>query len=150
MATEQFANSAQTTLASSVGGDPGDLSIAVVITTGFPSTPQFRIQIGNELLMVTALAGTTWTVTRGIEFTSRTPHSAGEPVTQVFTAGAVNTLVPDQTGNSGKFLTTDGNNTSWVAGPNNVTTSTTTDLTGYLTGVYPPESLSALNAEMSG
>jgi len=114
MATEQFTNSAQTTLASSVGGDPSDLSIAVVSATGFPSTPQFRIQIGDELMMVTALAGTTWTVTRGIESTSRTPHSAGDPVTQVFTAGAVTTLVPDQSGNSGKFLTTDGNNTSWT------------------------------------
>ena len=102
MATERFANSAQTTLNGAVG--VGDTSIPVVSAAGFPSSSQFRIRIGNELLLVTGGAGTTtWTVTRGIETTSAAAHSLGDAVTQVLTAGVMNTVgavASDQSANS--------------------------------------------------
>lgn len=50
-------------------------------------------------------------------------------------AGALTNLLPTQTGNSGKFLTTDGTNTSWsvTGGGLSVTDDTTTNATRYLT-----------------
>ncbi|MFO0824982.1 MAG: hypothetical protein U0792_17985 [Gemmataceae bacterium] len=112
MAVEQFANNAQTTLASSIIA--GATSLTVTSATGFPSSPQFRIQIGNELLLVTAVAGATWTVTRGIESTTAAAHSAGDTVTQVLTAGAMSGI----SGGGGVFgdgsdgsLTYDGSTT---------------------------------------
>lgn len=90
MATEQFANSAQTTLMFGVGVP--DTAINVVSASEFPTSPQFRIQMGDELALVTGVSGTTWTVTRGIENTAPASHSAGEAVTQVLTAAVMNAL----------------------------------------------------------
>jgi len=51
------------------------------------------------------------------------------------TTGALNNLLPTQTGNSGKFLTTDGTNTSWSTAGSGLTisTDTTTNASRYLT-----------------
>ena len=91
MPTEQFANNAQTTLAAAVpaavAGAPGTITVSAA--TGFPAGPQFRVRVGDELMLVTAVAGTTWTVTRGIEGTAAAAHAAGDTVTQVLTAGAL-------------------------------------------------------------
>jgi hypothetical protein len=67
----------------------------VVSAASFPSSPQFKIQIDCELMMVTALSGTgntTWTVTRGIEGTTPTTHALGATVTGVLTAGDMNAI----------------------------------------------------------
>jgi YVTN family beta-propeller protein len=90
MTTERFSNQASTTLASSVGS--GDLSISVQGTAHFPTQPEFRIRIGHELLLVTGVSGTTWTVTRGIEGTTADHHAAGSAVVAVLTAGALDEL----------------------------------------------------------
>lgn len=114
MATERFANSAETTLAAPITA--GDNPITVVSNATFPTQPQFRIRVGDELMLVTGgTAGTSWAVTRGYEGTSPAAHSGGAPVTQVLTAGALGNLLPDQTGNAGEFLTTDGGTASWAA-----------------------------------
>jgi len=49
--------------------------------------------------------------------------------------GALTNLLPSQTGNSGKFLTTDGTNTSWSTAGSGLTisTDTTTNASRYLT-----------------
>lgn len=101
MPTEQFANNAQTTLAAAVTA--GATTITVSATTGFPSGPQFRIRVGDELMLVTAVSGATWTVTRGAEGTVAAPHAAGDSVTQVLTAGvltALTGLTTDQPANT--------------------------------------------------
>ena len=90
MTTERFSNQASTTLASSVGA--GDLSISVQGTAHFPTQPEFRIRIGQELMLVTGVAGTTWTVSRSIENTSASSHAAGTAVVAVLTAGALDEL----------------------------------------------------------
>ena len=45
-----------------------------------------------EIIAVTAVSGTTWTVTRGAESTTPVAHSAGFTVQQVITAGALTAL----------------------------------------------------------
>ena len=92
MATEQFANNAQTTLNGAITS-PTATSIAVSSASGFPSSAQFRILVDSELMLVTSGAGTTtWAVTRGIEGTTARTHANGATVTQVLTAGAIQNL----------------------------------------------------------
>jgi len=81
---EQYANNAQTTLAAAIAA--ADTTITVSSAAGFPSQPQFRIRIDNELLLVTAVSGTTWTVQRGVEGTTAAAHASGATVTHVLTA----------------------------------------------------------------
>ncbi|MCZ2344468.1 MAG: hypothetical protein LC104_22130 [Bacteroidales bacterium] len=90
MVIERFANNARTVLAVTIG--TGDGSLTVASDVGFPTEPQFRIRIGQELLLVTAVADTTWTVTRGIESTTPAAAAAGTTVVQVLTAAALETL----------------------------------------------------------
>lgn len=88
MPTERFANNAQTTLNGALTA--GATSLTVAAAAGFPAAAQYRIRIDDELLLVTAGAGTsTWTVTRGIESTTAAAHGNGATVTHVVTAGAV-------------------------------------------------------------
>lgn len=88
MATEQFANNAQTALNGSITA--GVTTLTVTSASGFPGNAQFRIRIDDELLLVTGGVGTTtWTVTRGIESTTAIGHGSGATVTQVLTAGAL-------------------------------------------------------------
>ena len=75
MTTERFSTQAATTLYAGAGA--GDLSIQVQDATHFPTKPEFRVRIGQELLLVTGVAGATWTVTRGIEGTTAADHAAG-------------------------------------------------------------------------
>lgn len=84
---EQFANMAATILEADLPIGP---DLLVVQSPGaFPESPQFRIRIGGELLLVTAVDGANWTVTRAIEGTTEEVHPAGSLVQQVLTAGAL-------------------------------------------------------------
>src|SRR5579871_6318228 len=85
MATEQFANFAQTTLNGSITA--GATSLVVNSVTNFPTVPQFRIAIDQEIFLVTGLSGTTFTVIPGYENTTQANHSNGAAVAQVLTAG---------------------------------------------------------------
>ncbi len=123
MPTEQFANNAQTTLAAAVTA--GATTITVSAVTGFPAGPRFRVRVGDELMLVTAVAGTTWTVTRGAEGTTAAAHAAGDSVTQVLTAGAVAALA-EAGGAGGRLTLTSG------------TPVTTTDVAGATTLYYTP------------
>jgi hypothetical protein len=49
---------------------------------GFPTAPPFRIKIDNEILVVTAISGGTWTVSRGQDNTLVAAHSGGATVTR--------------------------------------------------------------------
>ncbi len=87
MASEQFSNFAQTTLNGSMAST--DTTLTVNSVTNFPTAAQFRLLIDTELLLVTALAGSTWTVTRGIESTTAAAHANGATVAAELTAGAL-------------------------------------------------------------
>jgi hypothetical protein len=95
MATELFANNPATTLAGGINSAVTTLTVAS--STGFPAAAtgvsQFRVIIGTELLLVTNVSGTTWTVTRGAESTVAAAHLLGAAVTHVVTAAALVTSV---------------------------------------------------------
>ena len=90
MTTERFANQASTTLSSAIGS--GDLSISVQAATNFPGSPEFRVRLGQELMLVTGVVGTTWTVTRGVEGTTAASHAIGTAVVAVLTGGGLDEM----------------------------------------------------------
>lgn len=90
MATEKFANDLGTgTTLSTALTDTTGTSVVVASTSGMPTTPQFRIRIGTELMLVTAVSGTTLTVTRGAEGSTAATHASGDAVYHVLTAASV-------------------------------------------------------------
>lgn len=92
---ELYTNDPSTTLNVSMGS--GDTSLTVVSSTGFPGGGNFRIRIDNELMLVTAVAGTTWTITRAVEGTTAATHASGAAVNHFLTTGALNQLFAEQT-----------------------------------------------------
>lgn len=82
-AVEQYSNRVITRL----DGDISDSTTTIVVesSTGAPTTGQFRALIGNEIFLVTAVTGTTWTVVRGQEGTSAENHLDNDSVTLVVT-----------------------------------------------------------------
>ncbi len=87
MPFEQFTNNATTTL----NGAITNVATSLIVTsaTNFPSTGNFRILIGAELMLVTSVSGATFTVTRSIEGTSNVSHSDTDPVTLILTEGSL-------------------------------------------------------------
>lgn len=100
MATEKFANNAASILVGAITS--GATSLVVASSSAFPAV-QFRILVESELMIVTNVAGTTLTVTRGAEFTSPQAHPNGAAVTHVFTAGALGQTLADQ-GTDGAWI----------------------------------------------
>lgn len=86
---EQFKNLAQSTLAVDVNNSTTTLIVAIADL--FPLTGEFRIIIDSELMKVTNVTGTTFTVVRGTEDTTAVAHTAGAKVTHVLTAEALTT-----------------------------------------------------------
>lgn len=91
MAAQNFANNAQTTLASIC--NIGDSSISVVSAAGFPTAVPYTILIDQEFLLVTSGGGTTtWGVSRAQESTSAGTHAATAAVVQDWTVAGLNSL----------------------------------------------------------
>lgn len=84
---EQFTNLANSTLTAAIG--TGDTTFNVVSATAFPTVGNFRIIVESEIMLVTAVAGTQFTVTRAQEGTSAAAHAASTVVTHTVTAGAL-------------------------------------------------------------
>lgn len=83
MVRERNENGAVSTL----NGSLTNVSTSIVVTNGgvFSSQPQFRIIIGSEIMLVTAVAGNTLTATRGQEGTVAVAHTDGATVAQIVT-----------------------------------------------------------------
>ncbi len=105
MATEKLANNASTTLNGNINNST--TSVVVTSASGFPTSGNFRILIGNEILLVTAVSGTTFTVaTRGsIESTGAASHATGSQVTHILTAGALAQYVSENAAPGGPTTT---------------------------------------------
>lgn len=115
MAVEVYSNNASTTLATSINNST--TSISVASSSGFPTTGNFRILMDQELMLVTALSGTTWTVVRGIEGTNAQSHTNTVAITHILTAGGLAQGISDREFvPCGTFVTTDTvvNNTTHV------------------------------------
>jgi len=95
---EFFVNDPGTTLNGTINNSV--TSLVVASSSGYPSSGNFRIRIDSELMLVTAVSGTTWTVTRGIESTSAASHTNGATINHVVSAGGLTQVVTDthQTG----------------------------------------------------
>lgn len=87
MTIEQFVNGASTTLSGNINSSVTSLTVASA--SGFPSGGNFRIIIDSEIMLVTAVSGTTFTVTRGADSTSAASHTSGASILAVITAGAL-------------------------------------------------------------
>jgi hypothetical protein len=92
---EKFVNDPGTTLAS--GCSAADATITVTNSSGYPTSGNFRIKIDLELMLVTAVSGVTWTVTRGIESTTATVHLSGAAINHTVTAGGLITGFSEST-----------------------------------------------------
>lgn len=129
MALRQYATAAQQTTLSA-GVSSGTTTMTITAAVGLPaSVPWTAIvdpdTVNEEVVEVTSRSGTTLTVTRGVDGSSALAHSAGA----VFQHGVsardfaepnahVNDStfhVPSQTGNAGKYMTTNGTAASWAA-----------------------------------
>jgi hypothetical protein len=81
---EKFSNNAQSTLLAGIAA--GDTTLQVASAALFPGSGNFRLVIDSEILLVTAVSGNTFTVSRGVEGTTAAAHNAGSLVTHVLTA----------------------------------------------------------------
>jgi hypothetical protein len=87
MPTEVYANDLAGAAALSSSISSTDAALVASTAAGFPATGNFRIRVEQEYMMCTAVSGTTFTVTRGIEGTTAVAHSSGVAVQHVITAG---------------------------------------------------------------
>lgn len=102
MAIENFTNDAATTV--STGGTtapaPGTVQTwTVASSASFPTAGNAGVfhvadpALPNEVILVTSVSGTTWTVTRGAEGTTTYAHTGGFTVRLVLTAGTLGNFV---------------------------------------------------------
>jgi len=77
-------------------------SLIVTSATGFPTTGDFRIRIDNEIILVTSVSGTTFTVIRAVEEYQGTQtavsHSNGAAVTLVLSQHGLSDFIQVETG----------------------------------------------------
>jgi hypothetical protein len=145
MAYERFANGGLSSLAAGIDDTEGSLTVKSAV--GFPAVGNFRIIIGTEIMLVTAVQGKTFTVTRGAESTTAAAHNADDAVFHVLTAGSLAQrdieqfatgliTARDAAGQAGRlYLPTDGlvsqdNGTLWDMMPlNKMTPPNSSDFT---------------------
>jgi hypothetical protein len=100
--TEQFTNGAQTTLNGAINNSV--TSLVVTSAAGFPTVGEFRILIvaeganTDEILLVTGVSGTTFTVVRAYEAIAdgtqvAQSHATAATVAHVLTAGSLRTAM---------------------------------------------------------
>lgn len=105
LAQERWANNPTTTLLGDITNSA--TSITVNSASGFPSTKQFHILIDGEIMLVTSVSGTTWTVTRGYETSTAATHNDGAITRLIFTADVIRNM-QDYTLNQGRVTTESG------------------------------------------
>ena len=96
MRRQQLVNNAATTLTSGIN----DSVTSVTVDDGsvFPSSGDYQLLVGSEIMLVTARTSNVLTVARGAEGTTAASHSGGAAVTAILTAGALDQLLIDLTG----------------------------------------------------
>ena len=90
MPVEQYANLATTTLSGAITA--GDTTLFVA-SDGEPPflfpTPEYRVRIDDEFMLVTQKDGLEWTVTREIENSVAAEHVSGAAVDHILTEGSL-------------------------------------------------------------
>lgn len=93
--TEKFSNQAVTALSAAITA-PTAASCTVIDATAFPTSGNFRIKIDAEILIVTAVAGNTFTIVRGAEGTAAVTHAASATVIHLLTKGGLEARVANR------------------------------------------------------
>jgi hypothetical protein len=93
---EQFKNNATTTLSGTVNNSSDPVSVSVASASAFPTAGNFRILIGTEILLVTAVSGTTFTASRAQEGTAIASHASSDPVRLILTAASLDQTIKDR------------------------------------------------------
>jgi hypothetical protein len=89
--SERFSNYAVTTTTALIDGVTDPVSITVDNASMFPDDGNFRVLIDSEIMLVTSVAGNSFTAVRAVEGTQITAHEPGSIIRHIFTAGALNT-----------------------------------------------------------
>ena len=84
---EVFSNFGQSTLATTINNSQTTLMVASA--TNFPTSGTFRVLVESEIMKVTAVSGTTFTIVRGQEGTSAASHNSNVFVTAIITSAAL-------------------------------------------------------------
>jgi hypothetical protein len=90
---EVFANDARDAVNTAM--NDSITSVVVKDATTFPTTGNFRIRIGTEIMQVTIVTGATFTIIRGIEGTTPAAHSVDDVVAGILTAGGLEQMAKD-------------------------------------------------------
>jgi hypothetical protein len=107
---EQLANFGNTTLAEDL--DNSETTVTVTSGSVFPSSGNFRINIDDEIMLVTSRSTNDLTVTRGAESTVAATHNNGATVKQVLTAAGLNTAI-DERGQTSLYEDTTVGTETW-------------------------------------
>lgn len=75
---EQYANDAASTIVSDITA--AATSVTITDASKFPTVPTFRVRCENEIMIVTAVAASVFTITRGAEGTTAAAHVAGTAI----------------------------------------------------------------------
>jgi len=117
MIAEQYVNNAISSLTGAITNVATTLTVASA--TNFPTAGNFHILIDSEIMVVTVVSGTTFTVTRGQEGTTAAAHASGAQVINILTAASLQNLATNPIGNlnnqgQGMFLSinTEQNNSN--------------------------------------
>ena len=94
--------------------------------------PNIANTINFTLPSADGSSGQTWTTNGSGVLAFGTLGIAGGGTGQITATAAFNALAPSQTGNSGKYLTTDGTNTSWGTNPLGTVTSVAATVPSFL------------------
>lgn len=93
--TERFSNQAVTTLSAAIATTTAT-TCTVTDATAFPTAGNFHIKIDGEILIVTGVAGTTFTISRGAEGTTAATHSSGATVIHLLTKAGLEARVANR------------------------------------------------------
>lgn len=94
---EQLVNNGTTTTSQSIDNSTNPVSFTVTDASVFPATGNFRVRIEDEILLVTAVSGSTLTATRAQEGTSIASHSSGAGINFCLTKGSVQRVIGEFT-----------------------------------------------------
>jgi hypothetical protein len=90
---ERLENNVTSTLSSTINSSV--TTVTVASGTNFPSEGDYRIIIGDEIMLVTARSTNDLTVERSADGTTADTHSAGSSVRMILTAGSLNKFAND-------------------------------------------------------
>lgn len=90
---EQHANLASTLLDGGI--DASQTTVDVLSGAVFPSTGNFRVIVGSEVMLCTARSSNTLTVVRGVDGSSAASHSDAAPIAMIYTYQGITDLFQD-------------------------------------------------------